>query len=128
MASEGVVVDPVCASSCYRPSVVCFSDAVEVAMSGQRQRGVSGRGSGEQSDVVSAKGKGKPETRARVPVLCGEKPYGCSLCEYHCADKSNLMRHERIHSGEKPYGCSLCEFRCSRMSTLVVHERVHSGE
>ena len=58
----------------------------------------------------------------------GEKPFACSVCEYRCSSKSDLVVHERVHSGEKPFACSVCEYRCSSKSHLVRHERVHVGE
>lgn len=33
----------------------------------------------------------------------------CNFCEKSFVQRSNLVRHERIHLNEKPYSCSFCE-------------------
>ena len=38
-----------------------------------------------------------------------KKPYGCSVCNYSCSNKFDLVKHvESIHKGNKSYHGSLC--------------------
>ncbi|KAB8336895.1 hypothetical protein FH972_021202 [Carpinus fangiana] len=58
------------------------------------------------------------------------KNFGCSTCSKQFARRSDLVRHERIHSGVRPHKCPwpYCEKQFIQRSALTVHERVHSGE
>ena len=124
----------------FHPAVAPFSAAVEAAAAGWRpsraasmEHGASSDGEGErvgnndeereQSGEVAA---AQASVGTSAVVDGGEKPFACSLCDYHCSVKSHLVRHER--SGDKPFACSQCEYRCSSKSHLVQHERVHSSD
>ncbi|KAM8774812.1 uncharacterized protein V5649_017256 [Rhynchonycteris naso] len=84
-------------------------------------------------------------------VLCGDKPYGCSLSEKafsrKCSqkirtglnqnkhniynktfNKSQLNIHQKTHAGKKSYTCSECGKGYIYRYQLSNHQRTHTGE
>ena len=52
----------------------------------------------------------------------------CELCGYSSYYKSDLIKHQRIHSGVKPFACNQCDYRCNRRDNLKKHLRIHTGD
>uniref|UniRef100_A0A3Q2CU63 C2H2-type domain-containing protein n=1 Tax=Cyprinodon variegatus TaxID=28743 RepID=A0A3Q2CU63_CYPVA len=57
-----------------------------------------------------------------------EKPFECLSCGKSFTSKSDLDKHNRIHTGEKPFTCTICKKNFSEKGNLTSHMRIHTGE
>jgi len=55
------------------------------------------------------------------------KQYHCSFCGKVFYHKSNLKRHEMVHTGEKPFECELCDKKFNQKISLKKHMLYHAS-
>ncbi|GAB1608742.1 hypothetical protein Ahia01_001158600 [Argonauta hians] len=52
--------------------------------------------------------------------------YGCRICGRNFCRKALLRRHLSVHSGQKDFLCPFCSYATSHKSNLERHQKVHS--
>jgi uncharacterized Zn-finger protein len=78
--------------------------------------------------MTKQKQKTKHNPWARAPPSPAlSQNYCCDTCGYSTERRSDMTKHQRIHSGIKPFTCKTCNKSFTQSSHLKAHERVHSN-
>ncbi|XP_058028309.1 gastrula zinc finger protein XlCGF7.1-like [Ahaetulla prasina] len=84
-------------------------------------------GSGSSQGLKSERFFSEKDTKGlRSPPRL--KPYKCDECDLCFAQKSHLLKHQKIHTRQKLYQCLECGNFFHKKVTLQKHEMIHTGE
>ena len=64
----------------------------------------------------------KTESLFTAKTKTRESLFECDICKKSFYSKSNLKKHQKIHTGEVPFECKICKKRFNQLIHLKTHE------
>ncbi|XP_075730443.1 uncharacterized protein LOC119163080 [Rhipicephalus microplus] len=81
----------------------------------------------QQCHMCSYSTKNRTDLQRHQRIHTGERPYKCCYCGKGFIQKSNMDAHVRIHTGERPFQCHLCPWNSAWQVDLKRHMKTHKG-
>ena len=72
--------------------------------------------------------KQKSDLNKHEKIHTSERPFLCSICPKRFKIKVGLAEHEKTHSTEKPFQCKFCTKSFRLKASIINHERNHTGD
>lgn len=64
----------------------------------------------------------------QTETILNKKVFQCEHCKKEFSTKTNLVRHELIHTGSKKFQCKICGSCFTQSGSLKQHMYIHTGE